>query len=160
MPRLVHEGNTKVRWLPAVANKQAPTAAEITAGTDLTPQLPSDGVNLNPNRNNASVSMLDSSFVPEAVGTWGVGITLTFTRQPTSITTGVGDAIWDLFDRGDTGFLLISRFGAPIAGDKVEVYPAESHAPIPLATAENAYQRFEVQLAVTDEPALKATVAA
>lgn len=158
--RLVHDGNTKVRWLPAVVDIEAPTVAEIAAGTDLTPQLPSDGLTVTPNRNKASQSMLDSSFVAEAVGNWSVGIVLKFQRDVTSITTGAGDAAYTLFDRGTDGFLLVSRFGAPAAGDQVEVYPAEAHQPIPLATAENAYQQFEVELAITDEPALKAVVAA
>lgn len=155
MARLVHDSNTKIYWAPAIANKAAPTVAEMTGATDVTPQVPSDGLATNPTRNNASQSMLDSSFVAEAVGTWSMGITLTFMRDDGT------DAAWDLFDYGTNGFLVISRFGGgETALDEVEVYPAESHLPTPMATAENEYQKFEVQLAVTDDPALNAVVAA
>ena len=133
----------------------APTAAEITAGTNLTAQIPSDGVNLTNTRNNASISMLDEAFTPEQVGTFGTSITLKFTRD-----NAATDAAFALFEHGDAGFLLISRFGAAIAASKVEVYPVESHDPAPLATAENEYQQFEVQLAVTARPSIRAVVAA
>ena len=153
MGKLVHDGNTKVHWLPAVAVLAAPAVAEITAGDDLTPQIPSDGVNLTNTRNNASISMLDEAFTPEQVGTFGAAITLKFTRDDAT------DAAWDLFSHGASGFLLISRFGDPVATTDVEVYPAESHEPAPLATAENEFQQFEVQFAVTAQPSIRAVVA-
>lgn len=154
MAKRVHDVNTKVYWLPAVTEIAAPTVAEIAAGTQLTAQIPSDGVNLTNTRNNASISMLDQAFTPERVGTFGAGITLKFTRDDAT------DAAFALFSHGVKGYLLISRFGAPIAASKVEVYPAESHDPAPLATAENELQQFEVQLAVTDRPSIRAVVAA
>lgn len=154
MGRLVHDGNTKVHWLPAVADKAAPTVAEITAGDDLTPQIPSDGLNLTNPRNNASISMLDEAFNAEQVGTFGTAITLKFARDDSA------DTAWDLFSHKTSGFLLVSRFGAPEAASEVEVYPAESHDPAPLATAENEYQQYEVQLACTERPSIDAVVAA
>lgn len=152
MGKRVHDGNTKIYWLPAVADIQEPSSVEITAGDELTAQVPSDGLNMTNSRNNASISMLDEAFTPEEPGTWGVGITLKFTRDDND------DAAWDLFTARGTGFLLISRFGDPAAQSLVEVYPAKNHKPAPLATAENEYQQFEVQLAVTDEPAYNAVV--
>jgi hypothetical protein len=160
MGKLVHDGNTKVHFLPSVANVAAPTAAEITAGDDITGAIPSDGVNVTNTRNNASVSMLDSAFTPEQVGTWGAGITLKFTRDPDGASDPAGDVAFALFAERGPGFLVISRFGDPVAGSIVEVYPVENHKPSPLATAENEYQMFEVQLAVTDEPNYLAEVAA
>jgi hypothetical protein len=154
MPRVTHE-NTRVYWLEAVANPNAPTVAEINAGTDLTDQIPVDGVAVNPTKNNASQAMLGDAFVAELVGTWGTGITLTFTRDDTN------DVARALFVYRADGFLVISRFGAAnVAGRKVEVYPAQGHEPADLATAENEFSKFEVQLAVTDSPSLRATVAA
>lgn len=160
MARLTSEGKVKAHWLPTVANKAAPTAAEIAAGTNLTPQLPTDGLDISPTNNNASIAMIDEAFVAEEIGTYSVGVTLTFVRDPDSVTIGTGDDVWTLFTRDLRGYLLISRFGAPVAGDKVEIYPAAAHAPAPLAPAENEYQRFQVQLAITGAPDLNATVAA
>lgn len=153
MARVTHE-DTKVYWLEAVSNIQAPTVAEMNAGTDLTPQIPVDGVALNPSKNNAAQAMLGDAFVAEKVGTWGVGITLTFTRDDTS------DAARTLFTYRQAGWLVISRFGAHAAGKKLEVYPAEGHEPSDLPTAENEFSKFEVQLAVTATPALRAVEAA
>ena len=158
MDKLVHDGNVKVHYLPTVSDIAEPTEAEITAGDDLTPAIPSDGVATTNNRNNASISMLDSSFVPEQVGTWGTGITLKFARDRGGASDPAGDVAFALFSERGPGFLLISRFGDPVDGSVVEVYPVENHKPAPLATAENAYQQYEVQLAVTDEPNYLAVV--
>lgn len=151
--RRTHEG-TKVHWLPAVANIAAPTAAEVAAGTDLSDQVTIDGLGIDSTQNTASQAMLGSSFVGEEPGTYGTAVTLTTTRED------VGDLVWDLFDYRTTGFLLVSRFGEPVVGAAVEVYPAKSHKPIPLASAENEYQKVQVRLAIHDEPELKAVVAA
>jgi hypothetical protein len=151
MGRVTHE-DLKVFWLEACEDIEAPTSAEITAGTELTDQIPVDGVAVNPTGNNASQPMLGDAFVAEKVGTWGRGITLTFTRDDTS------DVARTLFTYRQAGFLLLARFGAPESGDDVEVYPAESHEPADLASAENEFSKFEVQLAVTDTPALRAVV--
>jgi hypothetical protein len=148
--------DTKVYWLPAVANKAAPTVAEIGAGTDLTPFVPVDGVARDSSQNKASQAMLGGAFVTERVGTWSFSATLTLMRH---ILAGDDDA-WELFDRGTEGFLLISPFGAAVAGLRVEVIPAEAHQPIMQATAENAYQKFTVAFASTAEPDFDAVVAA
>ncbi len=37
--RYINPGTTKVLWLPSVANKNAPTRAEINAGTDLSGEI-------------------------------------------------------------------------------------------------------------------------
>lgn len=151
MARITHE-DTKVYWLPAVTDLDAPTEAEITAGDELTSQIPVDGVTLNPTRNNAAQAMLGDAFVAELVGTWSQGITLTFVRDDTD------DLARDTFTYRADGFLVISRFGDAEDGKAVEVYPAQSHEPADLATAENEFSKFEVQLAVTDAPAIRAIV--
>ena len=154
MPRLASEGNVKVYWLDTVASVAAPTVANITAGTNLTPFLPTTGVAIEWTQNNASLPMLDESFTVEAVGTESATIELTFTRDDTD------DDAWDTFTRGANGYLLVSRFGAPAAADVVEVYPVQSHRPVPLAPAENDFQQGKVTLAVTDTPNLGSVVAA
>jgi hypothetical protein len=128
--------------------------AEITAGTPLTPFLPTNGVGIDWTQNNASISMLDESFTPEVVGTEAASIGLTFVRDDTT------DTVWDLFVRGTNGHILVSRFGVPAAASKVEVYPVQAHRPVPLAPAENDFQQAKVSLAVRDTPNLVATVTA
>lgn len=156
MPRLASEGNVKVYWLTTVASMAAPTVANIAAGTNITPFLPTAGVGVDWTQNNASIAMLDESFTAEAVGTEGATIELTFIRDDVD----ADDDAWNLFTRGANGYLLISRFGTPAAADRVEVYPVQSHRPVPLPPAENEFQQAKVMLAVTDTPELDAVVAA
>lgn len=156
MGKVASEGKVKVHFLPTIANKTAPTVAEIAAGTHLTPKLPTTGPSVDWTQNKASIPMLDSGFVAEAVGTEGAAVELTFVRDDVD----GSDTLWNLFTRGLRGFILISRFGAPVAGSRVEVYPVEAHRPVPLTPAENEFQQGKVALAVHDEPDTKAIVAA
>lgn len=155
MAKLPSEGNVKVHYLPAVANKAAPTVAEINAGTNLTPFLPTAGVGVEWTQNNTSTPMLDESFTTEAVGTESASVSLTFLRHRAD----GDDSAWNLFVRGTDAFLLISRKGAPAVGSKVEVYPIQCHRPVPLPPATNEDQQARVSLAVRDTPDLRATVA-
>ena len=154
MSRTTHE-TTKVYFLTTVVDIDAPTEDEITAGTNLTAQVPVDGVEFSPSRNTASQAMLGDAFVAEQVGTWSESITLTFTRDDTN---DVPRALFAVFRT--EGFLLISRFGTPEDGMAVEVYPVQSHMVADLATAENEYSKYQVTFAVTDTPAKDAVVAA
>jgi hypothetical protein len=154
MARLTSEGNVKVYKVPTVADKTAPTAAEIAAGVNLTPYMPTTGVDISWTQNNASLPMLDESFVVSAVGTEAAEITLTGTRDDSD------DAFWDAFERGENFFLVVSRFGDAEAGSQVEVYPAQSHRPVPLAPAENEFQQAQVSIGVTDTPVLTSVVGA
>lgn len=156
MGKVAAEGKVKLYYLPAAASVAAPTVANVAAGTNLTPYLPTSGLNIDPTQNNASIPMMDDGFVIEAIGTESVGITLTLTRDSVS----ADDDAWTLFVRGLTGYLLVSRFGSPIAGSRVEVYPIEAHDPTPMAPAENEFQQFQVRLAVNASPNRKAVVAA
>lgn len=164
MARLASEGNVKVYKVPTIADVTAPTVAEVNAGTDLTPYMPTQGVDITWTQNNASLAMLDESFVAEVVGTEAATITLTGVRDDTS------DDFFDAFDRGDNFYLVIARFGwsglgsgsdpnEPAATDVVEVYPAQSHRPVPMAPAENEFQQAMCTLAVTETPVLDAVLA-
>lgn len=160
MGRLASEGNVKVYKVPTIASKAAPTVSELTAGTELTQFLPTAGIDIQWNQNNASIAMIDESFTAEVVGTESASITLTGLRDDTT------DTFWDAFTRGENFFLVVARFGfsgvdgAPAASDKCEVYPVQSHRPVPMAPAENEFQQAMVTLGVTESPELDATVAA
>lgn len=156
MPKVTSEGRYKAYWAATIADIDAPTEAEITAAVDLTPQLPTAGVDITFNENNASIAMIDEAFVAEAVGTYGVSIALTFTRDDVD----ADDDAWNTFDRNEQGFLITSPFGPAVEDSRVNVYPCESHAPVPLAPAENEFQQMRVTLAVNSAPAMKAVVAA
>lgn len=154
MARLTAEGNVKVYKVPTITDKSAPTVAEIEAGVNLSPLLPTAGVSINWTQNNASLAMLDEAFVASAVGTEAAEIQITGVRDDTS------DDFWDAFERGENFYLVVSRFGAAEAGSTVEVYPAQSHRPVPLSPAENEFQQAQVTIGVTDTPELNAEVTA
>lgn len=155
MSRLTAEGNVKIYKVPTVSDIAAPTIIELTAGTELTPYLPTGGVSINWTQNNATLAMLDESFTVSAVGTEAAEIELTGTRDDDGT-----DAFWSAFERGENFYLVVSRFGAAdTAGDVVEVYPAQSHRPVPLSPAENEFQQASVSIGVTATPNLNAVLA-
>lgn len=157
MARFTHE-SLKVFWVVTIANKLAPTVAEIGAGSDLTTFVPVDGVNTGGSSNNASQAMLGDAFVAEEPGTWSRTLEITFVRDATA------DTAWDLFAGAykTVGHIVLRRVGtgAIAATDDVEVYEVTTHEPLPMASAENEYSKFSVTFANTEAPELEAIVAA
>jgi len=157
MAKTVSEGVVHVYWLAAEpASKAAPTAAEITAGVDLTPFITKDGVSTPSTQNLVDVGGLDTNYNAEVVGSWGGGaLTLTMFRDDTD----ESDA-YDLVVYGTNGAIVISRFGeGTTVSDKVEVWPAQMHEPTLMDTAGDEVQKFTAAFAVTAEPAMRAVVA-
>lgn len=158
MAAYVHEGMTKVSWVPTIADVSAPTVAELTAGTDITTLLTKDGLNISLSQNTVDNSSLAETFDAQVVGSWGGSVSLTFKRD------GATDTAWDLFTYGETGYVVVRRGeaydGAFAASDKLEVYPAQAGEPIPNATAANQQATATVTMAVTAQPDLHAVAAA
>jgi len=147
MSRLVYEQNTKVWFVPTIADPAAPSAAVIAAGTNVTPFLTKDGLTTPANQNMVDSASLDERFDAQNVGSFGGAVALTLFRDDDT------DTAYELFTWGLTGFLVVGYFGsASVAADIVDVYPVESHEPVMQQTAANEVQRFDVQLAVTGEP--------
>lgn len=157
MPRYVHDGKTRVYWVPTIANKAAPTVAELNAGTSLAAFLRKDGLDIPFTQNFADNADLEDTFDAQAVGTFGANISLTIFRDDTT------DTAWNLFVYGTAGFIVVRRgvsySTAWAAAQKAEVYPAQMHEPTPLSTASNENVAAKAMLAITDQPNLKATVA-
>ncbi len=78
---------------------------------------------------------------------------LTLFRDGVTETNG-----WDLVVQGTEGFILISWFGAPIAGSKCAVIPAEMGIGKPANSAANTAQKFAVSFFMRLQPQLKAVV--
>lgn len=146
----------KVQFVPTIASVTlAPTVAEYTAGTSLTSITPVDGLNFSPTQNNASQALLGQAFVNESPGTWGLGITLTLMRDDTT------DTAITTFPYKTSGYIVNQPFGVTvIAGTKVDVYKVVSHNPVPLASAENEFQKWQIMLAVAVAPKFNIAVLA
>jgi hypothetical protein len=157
MARLVYEGKTNVYWVVSIANKAAPTAAEIAAGTALTNFVAKDGVEVNITTNNVDSATIADTFDAQATGSWGGEVNITMFRD------AAADTAWNLCVYGTAGFVVIDRFRnsgtLPVATNKVEVWPAQMHQPAPQNSAANTVQKFIEKFAVTAQPSLTATVA-
>jgi hypothetical protein len=156
MPRYTYETLT-MWWVPTITTPTAPLATQINAGVNYSAFVPVDGVNLSGTRNNASQAMLGDAFVTEEPGTWGTGLEITFVRD------SAADTPWAFFAGGykTVGYVVLRRTGTgtAAAAQKVEVYPATTHEPQMLASAENEYAKFTVTFAITAKPELEAVVA-
>ncbi len=155
MPRATHEQNVKIYWATTVASKTAPTAANITAATNMTANVTKDGVSLGFSENMVDNAAIDSAFDAQSTGSYGSQIAITMFRD-----TGSEASSFGLMVRGTNGFLIRSPFGPAIAGSKVDVFPAQIGVTQLANSAANENQKFTVNFAVTDAPALNVTVAA
>jgi len=156
MSRTVYEGNNKVVFCPSVADKDAPTVAELGAATVWTPFISKDGITVPSTQNMVDSATIEDVFDAQQVGSWGGGpLTLSMFRDDTDETD-----CYDMIEYGLEGFIVISRFGAPIAGSKVEVWPVEAHEPTLMQSAANTMQKFNASFAVTSAPSMRAVVAA
>lgn len=157
MTKYSSEGKVRIYFVPTISNKAAPTVAELNAGTALTLFVPRDGFAPSTTQNMVDTSSLADIFDTQATGTEGGPITLTGFRDDTA------DTMWDLFTNGLTGYVVvregIAETTAWTAAQKCQVYPIQSHHPIPSQTAANAARTFTVMVAVTSAPNRKATVA-
>jgi hypothetical protein len=136
--------NLKVVATPTVASMAAPTVANLTAGTDLTPLIPVAGVNLAATQNTASIALLGQAFIVENIGTHGKSMTLTFVRHKTAVL----DVAWTLFTYKLATHIVIGRFGSLAAAARAEVYQVETSEPLMNPSAENEVQQFTVQCAI------------
>lgn len=146
MPRQVYENQLTLKWIDTVTDTSlaSVTQAEWDGGTDLTPQITSDGFGLNWNNNTASIEMIAEGKTPQKPGTRGVAVSLTAVRDDTS------DDVWTTFDYGTTGFLAVSPFGTPSTGDELYVFSCAAQEPQPQASAANTYQQAVIELPCDD----------
>lgn len=157
MARAGYEGRTNVYWVVTIANKNAPTAAEIAAGTALTTFVTKDGVRPGMTTNNVDNATIAEIFDAQIVGSFGADFELEMFRDDTA------DTAWNLSVYGTNGFVVVDRQRAsgtlPVATNKVEVWPAQMHQKVMQNSAANTNKRFVLKLAITSAPVLDATVA-
>lgn len=156
MAKMPYEKYTRVYFCTTISNIAAPTAAEIAAGVYLSPFITKDGVQTPNNQNFVDSADISTNFDSQEPGSYGGGpINLTMFRDATT------DTAWDLIVNGTRGYLVIARRTtvAPVATNKVEVWPVAMHEPVMQNTAANEMQKFTAAFAVTATPNTKATVA-
>lgn len=160
MADMLADGNVKVTYVPVIANKAAPTVAELTAGTDLQCLITSDGLQVSVNEDVISIPKLCETTNSEAPGRATFQVTLTLVRK----TVVAEDDAWTTLLRNTAGFLVM-RYGlahdtAYAASQEVQVFPGKAGERRPQPVEANGAVKFQSQWYVGEQPDLDAVVAA
>ncbi len=158
MARVIPDGEVRISEVATIADPTAPTAAEVAAGTDITPYVASIDTPLEGNR--VPSGDLSSAFRKTSPGKFGGDITMDVHRG----TVALDDTAYDLFPRDTSTHIVIRRFGgstvAIVATDVVEVWPVRVVTRSPHSLEEEALQMVTVDMAATDAPDIDVAVAA
>jgi hypothetical protein len=157
MARYANDGMIRIQVVTTIANIAAPTTSELNAGTDITNFVTKDGLTVPSEQNNVPNSSLAETFDSQLPGSFGGALTMTGIRDAAT------DTFWNLVVY-NTQFYLVVRRGIATAtafssSQKVEVYPATWHEPVPMATASNEQGKFNAAAPVRSQPNLKASIA-
>lgn len=155
MPRFYRKGVTKIMFLPTVASTALlPTRAEITAGTDLTPNIAAtDGWTLE----NQPIETPDmaSTFVSKIGGDDSAAdSSLTMYEDETA-----DDVETDLA-KGTDGFIAIFSKGDIAAAKGLDVFPVTVVSNSKAYVTDNEAAKITVQFTITARPAFNQTVPA
>lgn len=159
MARRQATGEIRVSAVPSIANKAAPTVAELDAGTVLTEAMTRGGLSTPDSGDTIDASDLASRQNKTSRGNRG-GDTASITCHRDS--EAAADGAWDTLHPDYDGNLVIRRFGGSdvgwAAGDSVEVWPVEviSRA---MADAGDETQRFTANLSIPGQVEYEAVVA-
>jgi hypothetical protein len=160
VPDIIVDGQTKVAFVTTIADKAAPTVAELTAGTTMESVLTADGlIGWEPTTAEVDTTSLASTFDTALPGrTSYSGAALRLKKQSGT------DTVHALLDTKDTRGYVVIRRGLPAAtafaaAQTVEVYPVATGQWYPLPPEANTVQRYQVPMTITDDPVLVATVA-
>lgn len=141
-----------------IANAASPTAAEITAGTDITDDIRSvTGFGVDPGY--VPVPTMKGGRAPKLT-TAGVlqDSSLTMAEHSTYAANTIKQALAD----NTSGYIVISRYKkAPLAAaDKVDVFPVTIGSNNRTHTVDDAPMEYTVSFGLTDDPEIDASVAA
>ncbi|WP_329338596.1 hypothetical protein OG866_27125 [Streptomyces sp. NBC_00663] len=150
--RYYRRGTTKVVWCPTIANKSAPTRAEINAGTELSGET---GAMSGWQTTSATVptAALGSRFTPTVPGEiTAADSSLTFWASKN------GDDVRTLLQREAIGFVIWMDEG-DVSGQTCDVYPVQVTSQAKVRELDQAAQ-IMAQFAITSEPAENVTIPA
>lgn len=143
--RFFRRGKSVWYFLPAVANPAAPTGAEITAGTDLSPDIAEvNGWDFQSNP--IKTPNLADRFTPQIAGEDTVGnpqITI-YDRDPSS-------DYRSLLAKDTTGYIVMMPYGH-VATRRAETWHVESQSVSDITTTGNEAARYRVAFSVLDVP--------
>jgi hypothetical protein len=158
MADIITDGKTKVYLVPSISNIASPTTGELNAGTSIEGIMTPDGlVGFEPTTADVDNSALNSQFDTVLPGRASFSGTLVRLKKQAG-----ADAVYNAYPRDTVVFVAIRRGTlasiAWAAGDKVEVYPAQTGERRNLPPAANEVQKWELVLKITSTPNLAATI--
>jgi len=150
--RYYTKGTLKWYWVPTIADKSAPSRAELNAGTDLTGEVAEcDGWAVSSNFVDApDVNSRFTSKVPGAIE--AEDSSLTMYADPS------GSDARTLMPRDETGF-VVRLGGGDVAGRKMDVFPVTVGA-LSKPFEMDGTPVVTFQFAITSEPAEDVTIPA
>lgn len=154
------DGNTRVAWVPSIANLAAPTTTELNAGILLQSFLTADGLmGFEATSAEVDTSSLASTFDTKTIGRDSFSNTgLRLKKQ-----TYGSDTVFSTLTRGTSGFIAIRRgiveTTAWASTQALETYPVTCGQTKFLAPTANSVQKYEVPTPITSAPNLRAAVA-
>ncbi len=159
MPDITADGKTRVAWVPAIANINAPTTTELNAGMLLQSTMTADGlVGFRPETADVDTSALDSTFSTSVNGRTSFSGTMLRLKKQSGT-----DTIFDTLVRDAAGYVVIRRSVAAstawASAQKCEVYPALCGEVSRVDPEPNTVERYEIPVKITASPALRAAVA-
>lgn len=159
MADVLADGNTRVAWVPAISNQNAPTTAELNAGILLQSVLTADGLNgFQPETQSVDNTSLASTFGTSTIGRDNYSNTMLRLKKQSGT-----DTVYNTLTRGATGYLVIRRDVAEgtawASSQAVEVYPVICGQTSRLNPEPNSVARYEVMTLITSAPSLRASVA-
>jgi hypothetical protein len=159
MADILVDGNVKVVFAPTISNINAPTAAELNAGTPLSPFMPIDGLQ----NFKATTAKVDNTGLESTVDTNTIGrdsygdSTVRLKKQ-----TGT-DTVYNTLIRTATGFIVVRRWlsasTAWATGQAVQVYPVICGQIGYVDVDRNTMDRYDIPTVINSPPALRAAVA-
>jgi hypothetical protein len=154
------DGKIKVTYVATLAAPNAPSAAALTAGTELSQYITADGLETPADQNNVDVAVLADAVNAQVVGSYGGVLNITGVRA----LADADDDLWNLCVYGLVGFVVVRRglsaAAAWAAAQKAEVYPMQFHKPVMDAPGRDTIATFTVACPVTGDWYEKATLAA
>lgn len=157
MPRFMQKGTTKVYWVPTIASATlVPTTAEVTAGTNMTPQI---------NEINGFAFANDTIETRDLASTFVSNIPGEDAAEDSSLVfyeDKVTNPIKTAIPKGTTGNVVIFYAGTaganPAIGDKCDVWPAQVAANVRQYTAANEAAMWRAEFAMTAAPGFDKTL--
>lgn len=150
------DGTTQVWFVNTIANPNAPTAAEVNAGTALADYCTPDGWNVDTGNDTIPTSTLAGTDNTEDVGRRSDAPSLTMYDN------GLGVAPHSLFNANQAGFLVerlnVAKGTTATAGHKVRLWPVKAKAPKRPQTASNEKAKIIVEFVKTGNAVESATL--